>query len=1284
MAGRDDISPILERRLGQRVTLRRVGRPVDLPNPAEALARSPSPVTVLRTADMLLVRFSFQNLHRVQVDGTLALARRDDARPAFLIADFPPQHLVEQAFSEQGPADLVASPEPPYGFEFTDEAKATPPNKEVTPLAPPVLASLSAHSRLAFMVADETIAWSLDGLLAAMSRLPLSVAPHAENPLRILIPIGEQIADAITTARVQQVLLTNQAQAVPSVIGAVGRSAATARVLDHRLGKQISARVTATSRLAVDLGISAQITARPTVLLRPPAPRAPTSTETAIELPWRLQLSPHHGGGFAHTEAPVEHDGRIELWHSRLGVRTTTDADGICIDEENSEDRTVRAIWARDIDHPPHDGNWDVMGGSDDPSFTKSLTSRDRRMLVHETSDFTLKSKRRPWDPPAVDVDLLMLSALGGWLRSEFSTDTLPNGDFSITEWKHRAAMGRDHEVKVVYAGFLYPFGHPASLVKVTERKIQPNAPLPGRYAYLRQRFFIVVRQQTMTYPEGEKTWRDPNDPDNNEIRLDLAMPFSSVSILTRITPDLNDPEQEGGLTGAFCFFPTANNTPFPFKILATDRENQIVEYGGPLLFVGRERNVDEASLAAVRAAYLSADPAKRIHHLGGQRVAFAAATDPTSGASLDTTLSVDTLEFDAALITKVAVEKQDQAQFWPMLSSAGVVVPAMNALAGAAEPVLMKQPAHYRENGFADNHTHVFLEVVKPKDAAAVMSFAQQADRSGGFVTPSLAVTGLSGSKGPIGGLIAEAVSGSMTPENFFGGLEIPGKLFGAVELSDLLADIGLTPENMPSFIAKSVNQVTGFLDDLARISAVATDLQNRYAAEADAGLQGLLTALADTGNQAQAVLTAFAKISTLDDAQSAIQLLRTDLGELNSTIDGASALPNTVRVQLTGIIQRLGEYVGPGSDIIEAASQLMNGMSLPETVHAKLTWSTQLAPWPQDAPLFQPRPKAGETDLAARATLDLCVEVQAATKPGIKPSVTTTCSISPFKLQLLGGEDSFIALNIDVIEFTATPGRKTDVHIELAKPGVEFGGPLSFVNVLRSLIPLNGFSDPPYLDVDAQGITAGFDLALPDIPLGVMSLSNVSLAAQANIPFIGDSLDFSFGFCTRENPFRLTVWLFGGGGFFGITVAPQQCRMLEAAFEFGAAAALDFGVASGTVDCMAGIYFKLQTTAAGDDSQLTGYFRLHGEVDVLGLISVSIELYLELNYDFDTNTATGRATLTVEVEVAMLSKSVEITCEKKFKGSDRDPSFREMLGVPSADGTRAWDEYCDAFCPI
>lgn len=1294
MPGGSDVGDVgdLIRRVGGR-TVRRPGRDdllvgphdlfVDPPIDVGRFVLTPDPVVALRTADMLLVRFSFENM-RVVLDGegTGALRRRVASRPAYLIADFPPQHLVEEAFAERGNPGLVSQPQLPGGKAYTG-----PPATEsnVAPPAPPVQASLSEHSRLVFAVGNATIRWSLDGLLAAMSTLPLSIAPHAAGerlrpiPLDVT-PFRAALVERLASSRVQRRLVTRDAVAVPATVRAVFRAAATERVLEQRLGRGVGAAVGAVSNLAVELGITPTVTAAALSVI-PPPPRAPSATETAIELPWRMKLSPHAAGAFAHATAPVEHDGRIELWHSRLGQRATA-ADGTpIVDENDPSRRTVRVIWTRDMEGPLKPSVPDAMGSTDIPPFTKSLTTRDRRMLVDETSNFHLRRGRQRWTPPAVEVDRLMLTALGGWLRSDFDAPTLPDKDYSITEWKHRATMGRDHEVKVVYAGFLFPFGHPASLVKVTERKLQRRQGSEGRIAYLRQRFFIVVRQQTLTYPAppaAQAVWNDARPYARpGPKRLELALPFSSLSVLTRVTPDLDTPQQQ--LAGPFCFVPYVDGAPFEFQILATDREQQIVEYGGPLMFVERGHNAGKANLDTVTQTYWNLPAGERRHQLRGQRVALAAATGP-GGVALDTALATATIEFDAAVAQPMLGWVQDEPRFWPVLRSAAVVVPAMNALAGSTTPVTVVQPLRYLADGFAGNAAHVFLEVA---GQPAALSFTGQGDRSGGLVTPNLAVTGLSGSRGPIGGALDQAMDGVMDPAAFFGGLDA-AKLFGAVKLSDLLGAVGLTPANMPAFVADSVNQVTALLADVQRIVALADDVAARFAAEADAAVQAARVALQSLGARAAAVLAAFADVTSLAGAEAALDLLGGELGAAATAIDAATLLPAALRTDAAGVMRRLAEHVEIAGDVVAAAQQLLAGVSLPETVNARLSWSTELAPWPAGAALFQPRQAPGQAAAAARATLDLAVEVQAPTRPGKEPTATVVCSITPFSLRLLG-DDPFISLVVDVLEFTLKPGRKPDVNIVLADPGVVFGGPLSFVNALQELIPFDGFSDPPYLDVDAQGIRAGFDLALPDIAIGVFSLSNISLGAEARVPFIGDSLDFTFNFCTRENPFRLTVWVFGGGGFFAITVTPECCRMLEAAFEFGAACALDFGVASGSIECMAGIYFRLETSADGsDDGELTGYFRLRGEVDVLGLISASLELYLELSYEPPSGKATGRASLTIEVEVLFLSMSVEISCEKKFKGSNQDPTFSEVMGLIPPGGRRPWDEYCDAFAAV
>ena len=305
---------------------------------------------------------------------------------------------------------------------------------------------------------------------------------------------------------------------------------------------------------------------------------------------------------------------------------------------------------------------------------------------------------------------------------------------------------------------------------------------------------------------------------------------------------------------------------------------------------------------------------------------------------------------------------------------------------------------------------------------------------------------------------------------------------------------------------------------------------------------------------------------------------------------------------------------------------------------------------------------------------------------KSGGSPKVGVVCSLKHFDLVLINPA-AFMELNFEKIEFSIDSSAKMNIDVLLTD--IKFVGPLSFVETLKDLIPLDGFSDPPYLDISPSGIDAGFNIGLPSIAVGMFSLSNLSLGAGVTVPFIGQPLAVRFNFCTREQPFNLTVSLFGGGGFFGVTIDPHGVQLLEAAFEFGASVSINLGVASGGVSVMAGVYFRMEKDAAS----LTGYFRLAGYVSVLGIISASLELYLELRYEFETGKCVGKAQLTIEISIFCFSKSVTITCERKFAGSNGDPTFRQLMGLDPGlsltdelnqiqpDTDYAWREYVEAF---
>jgi hypothetical protein len=259
--------------------------------------------------------------------------------------------------------------------------------------------------------------------------------------------------------------------------------------------------------------------------------------------------------------------------------------------------------------------------------------------------------------------------------------------------------------------------------------------------------------------------------------------------------------------------------------------------------------------------------------------------------------------------------------------------------------------------------------------------------------------------------------------------------------------------------------------------------------------------------------------------------------------------------------------------------------------------------------------------------------------------------------------------------LRFKAAPGNKPDVSasgLELA-----FLGDLRFIDTLRSALPADAFGPGAFVDVQSTGIRTGYTLALPAIGAGVFTLSNVSLSAELNIPFDDTGrVSFRFSVSERQRPFNVTVSLFGGGGYFSMLVDSDGIRAAEGAIEFGGAAALNLGVASGGVSIMAGIRFVLE----GDSVTVGGYLRCNGFLTVLGIITVSVEFYLELTYQNEggTSVVRGRGTLTVSVKIAFFSKSVSLTLERSFSSGSGDPTF-----VDCFDKDTHWEDYCLAFAP-
>ena len=169
--------------------------------------------------------------------------------------------------------------------------------------------------------------------------------------------------------------------------------------------------------------------------------------------------------------------------------------------------------------------------------FRMPMDDFDRFQISHLSSNFALKG----YTPPAGGNEPDDADRPWGWLDSRGAWE--PDG-LSVEEWAHRASMARDHYVRVVYKGYLFPFGHRVSLIKVSERKFHNGTATqeqkPGNTAYLRQRMFIVVREPEREYANASYLNATSKD---GKTRYARQFPFSRIRILDDKTPDLDDPQ---------------------------------------------------------------------------------------------------------------------------------------------------------------------------------------------------------------------------------------------------------------------------------------------------------------------------------------------------------------------------------------------------------------------------------------------------------------------------------------------------------------------------------------------------------------------------------------------------------------------------------------------------------------------------------------------------------------------------------------------------------------------
>jgi len=730
LAGGAGLTPILQQR-------KVIVRPGEQKKVSAQVGAMPFIISVLRPDDLLNLEFEFINL-KVAKGTPPKLVRQNADSPAYMIVHFPPQSIAEEAFWEAA-GEYKASAE---GGKF--RTFPLPSNSDV-PRTPPVMSRISGRSRLAFRIPEdvEALPLTLESLLAwdllELNLVPVALPPATRSGNTL------SIKDAASASRT---------------------SSASAQAVKIQTGRTRLSRSQAAK-------IQAQFD-KPQMVSIIPKIAAPGPYQTSIEMPYRLMISPDARAGWRHSVEAVTRDGRTELWHTRLAPLGRDGAP----DETSDAALHVRGIWSPDF-------RADAEG--DDPKhantpFRMSLDPRDRHEIVHLTSNFFLKKPdQKPLVPEPVDVKRLMLTSLGAWLESQGNWE--PPAPLSVQEWRHRATMARDHFVRVVYKGYLLPFGNQASLVKVTERKFYKRED-GQQIAYLFQRMFIVVRKPEKTVPVPYQA---------NDGR---ELPFRQVRITTLVTPSLNKPEASAvGSYGQSAFWPRVGSGDFPFHVVARDWEGKSAEFEIPMLFVGNDCAYNIDKMKDVVAGYNGASPAgRRKASLQGQKIAFAAA-----GAKGDTSLEAQSVSFGVKSAeggpSKETFELADQPMCFPLMEEAAAFIPALKGMAGL-DATRLAYPDSYVQNGLGGaNKGEVFARIIAPP----AMSFASnKGDKSGGIATPSFAVAALSRVLGPIGSASADAADADASLADALGGRFDPMKIFdgsakllGGILLKDIIGTV-------------------------------------------------------------------------------------------------------------------------------------------------------------------------------------------------------------------------------------------------------------------------------------------------------------------------------------------------------------------------------------------------------------------------------------------------------------------------------------------------------------
>jgi len=592
----------------------------------------------------------------------------------------------------------------------------------------------------------------------------------------------------------------------------------------------------------------------PAEIVAAPAIARPHDTETALELPYRLIVSPTAEVRWGHRRTPFTARGRTELWHTRLQLPGTA-AGGGPADLSAQHPASLRAIWSPDFGSRK----------TDDPELPHAaMAPDDRHQIVVKTSAFHGYENQvsiglslgfggglaggvgaaaadfgkvlSPVEGPGVQLKFwvpfipqpfyaqqLMLSSLGGWLSAR--------GAWNVVRKAKPSRLFQGLSVREML-GRVGEGGQPNVGRDAIASRFTPLAPFATALADGQ------ADEDGLDLSEWVHNATQGRDHYVKVVYEGELLPFHHRAALVKVTE--RKFKENGGLIVANLFqrfflvvrepvkWFDAGDRGMPFKrveittLVTPDiADPAYVVTDSRSFWVEVMLSPAPADRVRLRFPVLVTDPRGDVHNLSipmlflsqkaqgntRQAVLDIYSDSTTSKKMADRSASVPGQKIafaesgaSAADNTQLATRTLTFALSGeaPQLLKAEVDVPQVQQMLGKDSPTTIRLYPGYVSAGF-DGGAGVFAEVVKETPAAkpfeavspATMGVNFSSDQAGGFATPNLGVSSLSRERGPLAGNVADALIDKFDPKSFFPAGT--ASLFGTFDLFELLVDATL-----------------------------------------------------------------------------------------------------------------------------------------------------------------------------------------------------------------------------------------------------------------------------------------------------------------------------------------------------------------------------------------------------------------------------------------------------------------------------------------------------------